>query len=725
MLALAGAGLRGASAPTVLVATDLFKVKELKTPVLSPDGRWVAYVVKSFEPGPGGTREWTYGSSLWLAATDGATPPRQLTFGAAQDTSPAWDPRGRRIAFVRTVEKEKPQLFLLDLAAGGEARQLTHAATGATDPLWSPDGQRLLYTSSLTQAQVRAALEQAGKPAAPPWPDEKPGRKYGDTANWPVAEKGRADPAPTNPGGNRQEIRDWLARHEAAGDPRVINHLNFLDEADLKPELTFRQLFTIELREGAEPVALAPAYVDYTEPAWLADGRGVVCVGPRHFDQSPERQHFRSIYSITLADGATKTLLAERDCNYNEPTPSPDGQWLAYLLNPGGENSFVPPMVAVMPAGGGEPRILTPQLDRAAGGLRWAADSSGIYFTAPSRGHIPLYHVSLADAKVEAITKQHEWGIDAFDVAAHGLVEVVTHPGDPWELYAGSLDGGTTNLLTSHNVSWLKERRLSAYEPHSLVTKEGLTVDFWTLKPAAFDPARKYPLLVEIHGGPTAMWGPGEASTWFEMQYFAARGYAVVFSNPRGSGGYGQVFARANFRDWGEGPASDVLAAADFAAQQPFVDRQRQVVTGGSYGGYLTAWIVGHDHRFRAAIAQRGVYDLATFYGEGNAWFLLPKYWGGYPWEPEIRHHLDRDSPLTYVDDITTPLLIEHGDTDFRTGFVQSQILYKSLKQLGRPVEYVRYPHATHELSRSGDPQQRLDRLVRFDEFFRRYLGEN
>ncbi|HVT72003.1 MAG TPA: S9 family peptidase [Lacunisphaera sp.] len=725
VLALAGAAPRAASEPAVLTATDLFKVNELSTPVLSPDGRWVAYVVKSFAPKPGATREWTYASSLWLAATDGATPPRRLTFGATLDTSPAWDPHGRRIAFVRTVEKEKPQLFLLDLVAGGEARPLTHAPDGATDPLWSPDGRLLLYTSSLTQAQVRAALEKAGLPAAPPWPDEKPGRSYCDVANWAAAEKNAPDLAPNDPDGTLREVREWLARHEAAGNPRVVNRLNFLGEGEWEPDLTFHQLFTIEPREDAAPVAVAPAYIDYAEPAWLADGTGVVCVGPRHFDQSPEREHFRSIYSLPLAGGAPQTVLGEEGYSYNHPTPSPDGKWLAYLLSPGDVNSFVPTMVAVIPAGGGQPRILTPLLDRAAGALRWAADSTGIYFTAPSHGHIPLDHVSLADGKVEAITRQNDWGIDAFDVGAHGLVEIVTHPGNPWELHAGSLDGGTVHALTTHNASWLKERRLSAYEPHSLVTKDGLTVDFWTLKPAAFDPARKYPLLVQIHGGPAAMWGPGEASTWFELQYFAARGYAVVFCNPRGSGGYGQVFARANYRDWGEGPADDVLAAADFAARQPFVDRQRQVVTGGSYGGYLTAWIVGHDHRFKAAIAQRGVYDLATFYGEGNAWWLLPKYWGGFPWEPEIRHHLDRDSPLTYVDAITTPLLIEHGDADFRTGFVQSQILYKALKQLGRPVEYARYPHATHELSRSGDPQQRLDRLVRFEEFFRRHIGEN
>jgi dipeptidyl aminopeptidase/acylaminoacyl peptidase len=324
----------------------------------------------------------------------------------------------------------------------------------------------------------------------------------------------------------------------------------------------------------------------------------------------------------------------------------------------------------------------------------------------------------------EKLTESTDWGIRDYDVGASVLAQVVTHPGNPWELYAGSADGKVTAPLTAHNA-WIKDRQLSPYEGHRLVQADGVTVDYWTIKPPNFDPAKKYPLLVQIHGGPTAMWGPGEQSMWHEFQFYAARGYVVMFANPRGSGGYGKDFQRANFKDWGIGPASDVLAAASFTAKESYVDKDRQVLTGGSYGGYLTAWIVGHDHRFKAAVSQRGVYDLSTFYGEGNAWFLVPLYWGGYPWEKEVRAILDRDSPLSYVSNIKTPLLIQHGDVDFRTGVIQSQILYKSLKQLGRDVEYVRYPRATHELSRSGEPRQRLDTLVRYEEFFRRYIGEN
>ena len=726
------------AAPTLITAADLLNVRQIESPVLSPDGHWVAYIVRAIEPKPdvpaigsataGAKDDWAYRTQLWLAAVDGKTPPRQLTYSPASNSSPAWSPAGDRLAFVRAGEKDKPQILLLSLA-GGEAQPLTKLETGATNPRWSPDGAKILFTSSLSYAQVRDALEKAGQAAAPAWSNEKPGRKPNDTANWGLMKNDKPSPelaaaVPAKADGTLQEIREWLAKDEADGNPRVTDRLNFLAEGDLAVEPTFNQLYVVEAREGAEPKALAPGYEGYAAAAWLADSKSLVCTGPRKAGEHPDRSRANSLYLIDGATGAARLLLAEPGNNYGEPTPSRDGKWIAYTLTTGGEFSFEQAMVAIIPAGGGAPKALTPQLDRNAGSLRWAVDSDSLYFTAPANGGFPLYRTALAAGTTTQLTPS-TGGVREFDVSARGLVYVLTVPENPWELMGATLENKDVQPLTTHNSSWLKGKKLSAYEPHRLVNRDGMTVDFWTLKPANFDPAKKYPLLLNIHGGPTAMWGPGEATTWHEMQFFAARGYAVVFSNPRGSGGYGKDFQRGNYRDWGTGPAGDVLEAASFAAKLPYVDADRQVVTGGSYGGYLTAWIVGHDHRFKAAVAQRGVYDLATFYGEGNAWFLLPLYWGGYPWEHDVRLILDRDSPLTYVQDITTPLLIKHGDTDFRTGFVQSQLLYKSLKQLGRPVEYVRYPRATHELSRSGEPRQRLDRLVRFEEFFRRYIGEN
>jgi dipeptidyl aminopeptidase/acylaminoacyl peptidase len=718
-----------AAAPSLITASDLFNIKQLESPALSPDGRWVAYVVRSIEPKPDVKDDWVYRTQLWLAAVDGKTPPRQLTFGPAGNSSPAWSPQGDRLAFVRNGEKDKPQVYLLPLA-GGEAMPLTHLETGAANPRWSPDGAKILFTSTLSYAQERDALDKANKADTPAWSTEKPGRKANDTANWGLKAGDKAKDTDVKkpdakPDGTLQEIREWLAKEEADGNPRVTDRLNFLAEGDLAVEPTLAQLYVVEARDSAEPEALSPGYEGFVGARWLADGKSIVCIGPRKLTEHPDRSRLTSLYLVDVATGLAKVFLEEEGCNYAEPVPSPDGKWIAFARTPGGEFSFDQAAVAVVPVAGGKAEVLSGQLDRAAGNLKWSPDSSAVYFTAANHGRFPLYRVTVNHPEAQNLTAQTEWGVRDFDIGTGALVQVVTHPGNPWELYHSATDGKTAEPLTTHNSSWLKDRKLTAYEPHRFVNSEGLTIDYWTLKPAGFDPAKKYPLLVNIHGGPTAMWGPGEASTWHEMQFFAARGYAIVFSNPRGSGGSGKDFQRANFRDWGIGPSNDVLNAAGFAAKEPYIDTNRQVLTGGSYGGYLTAWIVGHDHRFKAAVAQRGVYDLATFFGEGNAWFLLPLYWGGYPWQKDVRALLDRDSPLSYVDNITTPLLIKHGDADFRTGFVQSQILYKSLKQLGRDVEYARYPRATHELSRSGEPKQRLDRLVRYEEFFRRYIGEN
>jgi dipeptidyl aminopeptidase/acylaminoacyl peptidase len=241
------------------------------------------------------------------------------------------------------------------------------------------------------------------------------------------------------------------------------------------------------------------------------------------------------------------------------------------------------------------------------------------------------------------------------------------------------------------------------------------------MRPPNLGPDARVPLALEIHGGPNVMWGPGEDTMWLEFQLLCSGGIGVVYANPRGSTGYGYAFERANFQDWGAGPAGDVLAVVDRVALEDWVDPDHLFVTGGSYGGYLTAWIVGNDHRFKAAVAQRGVYDLTTFFGEGNAFQLVDWEMGGFPWNPRVRTILQRESPFTYVNRIKTPLLIMHASDDLRTGVSQSEMLYRALKQLGKPVEYVRYPDAGHDLSRTGDPRQRMDRLNRIVEFFSRF----
>ena len=726
---LAWPALRATETPTpadsLINATDLLKIRQLDAPVLSPDGQSVLYTVKSIAEKPDKKGEYSYHTHLWLAATDGHTAPRELTHGEISASSPQWSPDGRRVAFVRT-ENEKPQIWILPLGDGGEAVALTKLASGAVNPQWSPDGRLIAFTSALDATEVRKELiKHKAAHVQPEWDVERPKRTPGDTADWFDKAKDVQRPA-ASPDGTRQEQREWLAQNEADGNPRVINRLNFIGEADLEPQLKFINLYVIESHEGATATALTPGYRSVSRPGWSPDGKQLIFATELLTTRHPDRE-FATSLELVNADGTGRTtLLDDKAESFGDPRISPDGKLVTFLAQNIATNPvYAPVRIGFKRLGDASVPWYNESLDRAAGNLRWSADSSHVYFVAASNGGFPLYRIAAQPkAEPERLTS-FETGVDAFDLGRDHVAYVLTNPADPYELYTASLDAKEPRILTTHNSEWLHAKQVSLPEHRTITRPDGIIVDVWLIKPASFDRTKKYPLLLEIHGGPQAMWGPGEASMWHEFQFFASRGYGIVYCNPRGSGGYGYNFQYANYQNWGPGPGADVLAAVDLAAKEPWVDANREVVMGGSYGGYLTAWLITQDHRFKAAVAIRGVYDLATFFGEGNAWRLVPDDFGGYPWQKNIRPILEANSPMTFVDRITTPLLIKHGDTDFRTGYVQSEMLYKSLKVLGQPVEYARYPHATHELSRSGDPRQRLDRIVRFDEFFRRYIGEN
>ncbi len=738
--AIAPASATDASAvtPSLITASDLLKLKQVESPALSPDGKWVVYVVRSIEPKPEAKDDWVYHTNLWLAATDGKTPPRQLTRNTNSNTAPAWSPDGQRIAFARggNAPTDKTQIYVLALE-GGEAQQLTKSEFGAGTPRWSPDGSRILFTTTLNFAQVRDTLEKAVVDSKPKWNFEKPGRAAGDVGNWGLksADKAKKDDKdakrPTaSPDGTLQERREWLAKNEADGNPRPLDHLNFLSETDINPDMTFGHLLVQEVREDAEAKDLTPGYNAFNGGDWMRDGKSIVVTGAKNLLEHPDRSISTSLYLVDAAGGGVKLFLEMKDYSLGNAVASPDGKSVAFTATPGEFLGYGQAAVSVCSVTGTDAKILTAKLGRTAGNLSWSSDSEEIYFVAPSSGGFPLYSVFPASGAVNNLSKNigEDTGVRAYDVVKDKFVQVITTTKDPYQLYAGLRMRGQMLYappLATPNSSWLAGKKLSAVEPHSFTNKEGLTIQYWTMKPTEFDPAKKYPLLLQVHGGPQAMWGPGEDSMWFEFQYFAARGYAIVFCNPRGSGGYGFDFQHANFQDWGTGPASDILTSVDFAAKENYIDKNREVVTGGSYGGYMTAWLIGHDHRFKAAVAQRGVYHLPTFFGEANAWRLVPSQMGGYPWAEKIRPTLERESPFNYVDKITTPFLMQHGDNDRRTGFVQSEMMFKALKVMGRDVEEVRYPRATHEMSRSGEVKQRLDSLVRYEEFFRRYIGEN
>jgi dipeptidyl aminopeptidase/acylaminoacyl peptidase len=721
-----------------ILATDLFQIRQLSDVHVAPGGRQVLYTVRSVErEGENGDR--TYRTHLWLAPADGSAEPRALTRGSRSASQPAWHPDGDRIAFVRPVDGQS-QIFVLPLT-GGEPMQITRLRHGASTPAWSPDGRRLLFAASLSETAVR---ERDG--GAPAWPDERPGRAPGDT--------GGAEP---DPDGSLAEIRAWLDANAVKGRPRVLNRLNFQGELDLQPDMSFRHLYVIDAREDAEPIPVTRGFFSYQGGAWLTDEQLVVAAAPVE-DAHPDRVRHSSLYVIDPDGRNFRMLLEMEGYSLSNPIPSPDGRTVAFSARDMDDPGYAQTQLGIYGIDGRTPAaLLTADLDRSASAARWSADGWHLYFVAPTDGDFPLYRIAVfgdrraeedeetppdepdsdGDARPE-ITRLTGTGLGvrSFDTTERSVYYVRTEVANPFELYASNLAMTEERRITSHNASWLESRRVS-FPGHGTVQRptaagDTLEIHYWIMPPAFQAEGGMYPLLLQIHGGPAAMWGPGEASMWHEFQYFAARGYGVVFSNPRGSGGYGREFQAANFQDWGTGPAGDVLATAEIAAAESWADPDRQVVTGGSYAGYLTAWIVAHDDRFQAAAAQRGVYDLHTFLGEGNAWRLVENHFGGHPWDQVIdaatgdtlsaREVLDRESPMTFVDRITTPLLIKHSDRDLRTGVIQSEMLYRSLKILERPVEYARYPGEGHDLSRIGNPELRLDRLLRIHEFLARYV---
>jgi dipeptidyl aminopeptidase/acylaminoacyl peptidase len=397
-------------------------------------------------------------------------------------------------------------------------------------------------------------------------------------------------------------------------------------------------------------------------------------------------------------------------------TLSPSEKWLAFqeATSTGVQNASLNVISVSQPV-----KWIKIPFDRVITQVKWSSDESKLYFSAQDQGGSPLFSYDLNSKELKQITSYTE-GVLGFDITSTGFVYAKTGIDNPSEIYLQSSAG--EKRFTSLNVDWLATKEIVKPTKHTFTNAKGLKVDYWVMKPANYIAGQKYPLVLEIHGGPSAMWGTGEASMWHEFQYYAAKGMGIVYANPRGSGGYGSDFLAANVKDWGAGPTSDVMKALDLTIAEGWADTTQLAVTGGSYAGYLVAWIVGHTNRFKVACAQRGVYELTTFMGEGNAWRLVPNYFGGYPWDKTTKAILDRESPYSYVQNIKTPLIIFHGENDLRTGVIQSEMLYKSLKVLGREVEYVRHPGGTHELTRSGNNRQRIDQMLRTYEFFSRYL---
>lgn len=689
--------------------TDMLKIKSVSGVNLSKDGSKAVFTVTSIEPEGDNKLEYKYVSQLWLANTDGDTRPKQITTSKENSSQAMFSPDGKQIVFVRAVDG-RSQLFLLSLE-GGEAVQLTKYKYGASNPKWSPDGKQILFSANIPFKELmKDSLLNPAK-ELPKWPMEKPGFEN----NEPL----KPATAKADPDGSIEEVRAYLENNSNDKKAKIFTKLNFLDEMDINPDMGFTHFFLIEAKPDAKSTAITKGFYRYNYAEFSPDGKQLILAGNMDSTQHPDRALEGEIFIVNTDGSNLKKILGEKDKNYNSPRLSPSGKLLAFQY---GNTSFVSvTALAIMPLNGSAKEAIEIPFDRNKGNITWSEDEKYIYFSAQSNGGQPLYRIDVKTKKAEQLTDFNS-GIGSFDIAGNKMMLVKTEVANPFEVYTANATGKNQKRISDFNTGWIADKKLSFPEKLSFKNEKGMEIEYWVMKPSNYEPGKKYPLLLEIHGGPSAMWGPGESSMWHEYQFFCSKGYGVVYANPRGSGGYGINFLRGNINDWGAGPTKDVLTALDKTIAEGWADTSKLLVTGGSYAGYLVAWIIAHDQRFAAACSQRGVYDLATFFGEGNAWRLVPNYFGGYPWDAAAKATLERESPINYVQNIKTPYIIFHGDNDRRTGFVQSEMLYKSLKVLGRPVEYVRHPNATHELTRSGNNRQRIDQMLRTWEFFERWL---
>jgi dipeptidyl aminopeptidase/acylaminoacyl peptidase len=384
-----------------------------------------------------------------------------------------------------------------------------------------------------------------------------------------------------------------------------------------------------------------------------------------------------------------------------------------------------------VPAGGGAPVALTDHIDR---NLRdgatadlvgypgraplWSADGKAVSIVFSEHGQVQLARISIPDGEMQELTSGRRRVGALSLIPGGGYAYMANTATTPPEIFACDHDGRNERQLTQHNAGWLEEVEVREPESFWVTSEDGRKVHGWIIKPVGFEAGTKYPLVLEIHGGPFGMYGE---TLMHEFQLLAARGYVVLYTNPRGSTGYGDDFAGALHRGWGKHDMPDLMAAVDWAIAQGYVDEARMGVTGGSDGGFMTNWVIGQTTRFSAAVTGRCISNMYSMFGTDDIFFSSSdQMLGSAPWEePEIYWEL---SPITYVDRIETPLLIEHQENDHRCPIEQAEQLYTALKRQGKTVEMVRFPDESHGMSRTGQPKHRIERLRYITEWFDRYL---
>ncbi|GAB4126842.1 MAG: S9 family peptidase [Roseiflexaceae bacterium] len=678
-----------AAQPSKISIEDLYQLGWIEEPAISPDGRLVAFVRVSVDRSAN-----RYRRTIWLASTDAPDRPlRRLTAGPRNDTTPCWSPDGQQLAFTSDRDGERPQIYLIALH-GGEARRITSMPQGASQPAWRPDGQALAFLARCDSEQ------RTQEDLNPP-----------QTAQTAFEQK-------------QEQAR--LAQQEAERiDPRIIRKLPYRTGTSYRDRFS-SHVYLIELpanddSEPGKPRRLTDGDDDYGPPVWSIDGQTIFSTSGRDPEADTLFGDDDVVRIPVLPEGrAAAERLTAAGGSYDSPRPSPDGRWVAARRRDQQRPLVTSAAIVAIPLSGGAQVDLTSSSDLNADSYRWLPDSSGVLFSAAWWGEQAIYRARLdGHGSIQpASTPAEARFVNEFDSANDGTIAFVAGTGsNPCELFCWRADGSELRL-TNLSERVLSQRHLASFEELIYQSPDGEQVQGWVLYPPDFDPQRTYPLAIHIHGGPYLMWAPGFRSMWHELQANAARGYITFFCNPRGSDGYGSRWRGLIDRNWGSA-ATDILAGIDLLVARGHVDTKRIAVTGGSYGGYMTAWLLGHDQRFCCAVAARGVYDLISFHGTSDAHELIEFVFEGMPWE--VRDLLWEQSPLSHAHKITTPLLILHAELDYRVPISQAEQLFSNLRRRKIDVELIRYPREGHELTRAGEPDHRADHMRRTLAWFDRY----
>jgi len=645
---------RAARSPALLRLEQYLDWEDVQDPQLSPDGKQVVY-----------GRRWVdkindnWKTSLWIMNVDG-TKNRFLLDGS----DAKWSPDGTRIAYVTRGEPNGAQVFVRWMDAEGAVTQLTHLTENPSGLEWSPDGKWIAFTMLV--------------PAHDDW-----------RIAMPAAPKGAK----------------WVE------PPRVVQKLNYRRDRQGYVEDGSTHIFVLSADGGGTPRQVTNGNFNDGAFRWMPDGKRIVFSGLRTNDAEYAWRE-SEIYSVDVATGEVAQLTHRKGPD-GQPTPSPDGKLIAYTGFDSTSDTWVDSKLYVMNADGSNSHVISGTLDRSPQGLMWAKDGSAVYFNAENEGSRNLYVASLK-GDVRPVTKGNQV-LTVTDIDNRGVaVGVVSTAAKPNDVVTFDLKTpAATRQLTSVNDDVLFGKKIGAQDEIWVSTKDGLKVQGWVVKPPDFDPAKKYPLILEIHGGPHSMYN---VAFNFARQQQAADGYVVLYTNPRGSTGYGSMFGNAIKNAYPGKDFDDLMAAVDTVIGRGYVDTSNMFVYGCSGGGVLTAWTVGHTNRFAAAASLCPVIDWVSFVGitDGASWYYN---FAKLPWE-DPTEHLKR-SPLMYVGNVTTPTLLMTGVNDLRTPISQTEEFYRALKLRKVPTAMIRFNEEWH--GTSSRPSNYLRTQLYLESWFERY----